>query len=130
MGRPRGSPKPKSSSDILCSWGFLAVNFYSTSLREVLCRFILSRLVFYLSPVLLHFYDVRAWVYFQVSGQVSNLVTPRSQPSQLAPVTSLGRSVAGCGQRMLRSYQWIGGGEILYFASPGHLLSDKFANLT
>ena len=93
--------------------------------------FRLSRLVFYLSPVLLHFYDVRAWVYFQVSGQVSNLVTPRSQPSQLAPVTSLGRSV-GCRLRPKKCLDFINGlgdGETLYFASPGHLLSDKLLTL-
>ena len=86
--------------------------------------------MFHLSPVLLHFYDVRAWVYFQVSGQVSNLVTPRSQPSQLAPATSLGRSVADCGQKKcLDLINGLGEGETLYFASPGHLLSDKLLTL-
>ena len=90
--REARNPRPLLRS---CALGFFpAVKFYFSTVP-----FIFSRLLFYLSPVLFRFSDVRAWVYFQVSSQVSNLDTPRSQPSQLAPVTSLGRSVAGCGQK-------------------------------
>ena len=126
VGRPRGSPKPKSSSDILCSWGFLAVNFYSTSVP---------------------FYTFQVGV-LSVSCIVALLwrarlgVFPGQWPGQQPGYPSISTISVGSGhfswtvccrlrpKICLDFINGLGDGETLYFASPGHLLSDKFANLT